>query len=79
MNSSFWQRFPTALEIRCIDMKDHAQVQVAQATRGASPEKLVAYFQEASRRFWKEMGYPCSDSAMAPMVVRESTAPNTEG
>jgi len=58
MSSSFWNRFPPASDIRCVEMKDRLQDRVSRETRNASPDELVAYFRNAARRFWQQMGRP---------------------
>ncbi|MBI5242708.1 MAG: hypothetical protein HY922_03360 [Elusimicrobia bacterium] len=58
-----------------MEMKDRAQARVAEETRDASPAALMVYFHEASRRFWREVGRACPESAAAPMTVRETDRP----
>jgi hypothetical protein len=72
MNKTFWQRFPAGAEIRCVEMKDQVQERVARDTLGVAPDRLVAYFREASQRFWREMGRPCPESAAKPIASQEA-------
>lgn len=60
MSNAIWQRYPVTPGLHCVEMKDRLQERVMEETRGASTAVLVAYFQEASRRFWREVGraYP---------------------
>ncbi|MDY0168717.1 MAG: hypothetical protein RBS80_19365 [Thermoguttaceae bacterium] len=58
MSDSIWDRFPQASDIRCVEMKDQLQGRVSRETRNASADELVAYFHDASWRFWQEMGRP---------------------
>jgi len=73
MSNPIWQRFSSAPKLRSLDMKDRVQEQVMAETRGATSAELVAYFREASRRFWREFGR--SESAASPMVVRDADRP----
>ncbi len=66
MSDSIWDRFPAASDIRCVEMKDQLQDRVTRETRNASVDELVAYFRDASRRFWQEMGRPCPPGSSAP-------------
>lgn len=75
MSNSIWERFPLTPGLHCVEMKDRAQARVAEETRDASPAALAAYFREASRRFWREVGRAYPESAAAPMTVRETDRP----
>jgi hypothetical protein len=52
MNEAVWKRFPTSPDMHCVGIKDRVQGKVMEETRHATPETLVAYFRNASRRFW---------------------------
>ena len=72
MSSQIWQRFPVAPGLHSLEMKDRLQERVMEDTRGASPAALVAYFREASRRFWHDVGGAYPETVASPMVVRET-------
>ena len=72
MSSRIWQRFPVAPGLHSLELKDRLQERVMEDTRDASPAGLVAYFREASRRFWREVGYAYPETVAAPMVVRDT-------
>ena len=72
MSNPFWKRFPTLPGLHCVEMKDHVQGRVREETRDATPEGLVAYFHEASRHFWREIGRAYPESAATLMTVKES-------
>jgi hypothetical protein len=58
-------------------MKDRIQKRIERDTRGISPEALVSYFRDASRRFWREMGRPYPEFVRTPMSVHETNEPKT--
>jgi hypothetical protein len=72
MSSSLWQRFPVEPGLHTLEMKDRLQERVMEDTRGASAEALVAYFREASRRFWQEVGCAYPESVTSPMLVHDA-------
>ena len=72
MSNPIWRRFPVAPELHCIEMKDRAQDRIMEETRNAAPDALVAYFREASRRFWREIGRDYPEFASTRMAVRET-------
>jgi hypothetical protein len=72
MNEAFWERFPKTAKMDCIAMKDRAQAGVARETRGLSSDQLIAYFREASRRFWSKVGRAYPEATPTPMAVREA-------
>ena len=72
MFSSVWQRFPVAPGLHSLELKDRLQKRVMEDTKGASPAALVAYFREASRRFWREVGCAYPESDALPTAVRET-------
>jgi len=72
MSNPIWRRFPGALELHCLEMKDHAQDRIMEETRNAAPDKLMAYFREASRRFWQQVGRDYPEFASTRMAVRET-------
>ncbi len=67
MSNSIWDRLPAASDIHCIEMKDQLQDRVASETRNVSADELVAYFRNASRRFWQEMGRACPTAREQPI------------
>lgn len=72
MNEAFWDKFPKAAKIRCIEMKDRQQKRVARETRGLSSDQLFSYFRESSHRFWSKVGRVYPAATPTPMAVRES-------
>jgi hypothetical protein len=72
MSSQIWQRFPVAPGLHSLELKDRLQERVMEDTRGASPTALVAYFREASRRFWREVGCAYPETVASPMMARET-------
>jgi predicted component of type VI protein secretion system len=72
MSSPFWQRFPVQPGLHSLEMKDRLQEQVMEDTRGAATVALVAYFREASRRFWREVGCAYPEPVASPMLVRDA-------
>ena len=75
MSNPIWQRFPITPGLRSVEMKDRLQARVMEETRGAAPVALVAYFRDASRRFWREVGRAYPESVAPPMAVRETDKP----
>ena len=71
MSSLLWQRFPVEPGLHTLEMKDRLQERVMEDTRGAAVATLVAYFREASRRFWREAGCAYPQSSASPMLVRD--------
>jgi hypothetical protein len=72
MSSRIWQKFPVTPGLHVLEMKDRCQKQVMEDTRGASPVALVAYFREASRRFWRVVDGTGAETVESPMVVRDA-------
>ena len=72
MSNPLWQRFPVEPGLHTLEMKDRLQERVVEDTRGAAAAALVAYFREASRRFRREVGCACPDSAASPMFARDA-------
>jgi hypothetical protein len=72
MSSSLWQRFPVEPGLHTLEMKDRLQERVMEDTKGASPAALVAYFREASHRFWQEVGCAYPESVTSPMLVHDA-------
>ena len=75
MSSLFWQRFPVEPVLHSLEMKDRLQERVMEDTRGAAAAVVVAYFREASRRFWREVNCANPESVASPMAVREPDRP----
>ncbi len=73
MSDSIWDRFPAACDIRCVELKDQLAGRVARETRNVSADELVAYFRDASRRFWQEMGRPYPPGREEAMATVEKT------
>jgi hypothetical protein len=71
MGSSFWQRFPAATPIRCIEMKDRLQQEIMNATSGMQGDALTTYFHEASQRFWSGIEHVYPESALKHGSVRD--------
>ncbi len=69
MSSRLWQKFPVEDGLRALDMKDRLQERISEDVRGASPEELVVYFREASRRF-RRCSAPEQESL--PSVVHDA-------
>jgi hypothetical protein len=63
MDRSFWQRFPAATRIRCIEMKDRLQQEIMNATSGMQVDELTTFFHEASQRFWIGIEHVYPESA----------------
>jgi len=53
-------------------MKDGVQERIRQDVGGASPEELVAYFREASRRFRRGVGGKAPEPESLPSAVRDA-------
>ncbi|HAS83207.1 MAG TPA: hypothetical protein DCS43_11185 [Verrucomicrobia bacterium] len=76
MNEAFWEKYPKAAKIRCIEMKARAQERIARETRGLDYDQLFAYFREASNQFWRDLGHVYPEASPTPMAVKEPTPPN---
>lgn len=71
MTNDIWKRFPVMKGFRCLDMKEEIQVKVVADTRRVAPTALIAYFQEASRRFWQEAAHQYPESSTTSLAVSE--------
>jgi hypothetical protein len=79
MSSPFWQRFPVQPGLHSLEMKDRLQKQVMEDTRGAAAAALVAYFREASRRFWRGVDHDYPDPVASSILVRDADqSPSSE-
>lgn len=72
MNEEFWERFPKTANIRCIEMKDRTQERIARETQGLSPDRLLAYFREASRRFRSKVEGAYPEATSKALAVHET-------
>jgi len=72
MSSQLWQRFPLERGLRALDMKDRLQERIGKDVSGASPEELVAYFREASRRFRRGVRCNAPEPESLPSAVRDA-------
>lgn len=71
MNNPFWRRFPVIQSMRCIEMKNYVQLRIMDETRDATPDAIVTYFREASRRFRREAGRAYPEIPTDALAVRE--------
>jgi hypothetical protein len=71
MSKAFWDQFPKASMVRCLDVKDQAQARIESETRELSPESLVEYFRNAARLFRLESADMYRQSASSTMAVCE--------
>jgi hypothetical protein len=78
MNSSFWEKHTGPFDIDCLELKDRLQERVRQDTIKETPEAVVEYFREASRRFQMEQKSFYQTASAAPMSVREPEEPAPE-
>jgi hypothetical protein len=69
MNKEFWQQFQPITGMHCVEMKDQAQARIVHETQGFSTERLIEYFNEASRRFRMETGATYSKSPQTALMA----------